>query len=591
MTRQFLTRSCFTLVSACLILAPIAHAQAPRPVFELSLSADRDPVVAGEELRVAVETTIKEGWHINSEDPGDEFSVPTSLEWELPDGWTQPELRFAESEEVKLDFSENPLRVWEGRVIHIASFRVPENASGETRISATMTAQACNNTQCLPPLPVSSDLKFVIAPAGVQTHLLSPWPEGSDGKILPAAETQTSETPNEKHPLDNKSLPLFLLGVFLAGLALNLTPCVFPLIPITMGFFAQSAEKRHGGTFWMALVYVIGIALTYSTLGVLAALTGQLFGAALQNPWIIGLIVLVLLGLAASMFGLWEMKAPDWANRAAGAGSGLVGALLMGLVMGFVAAPCIGPFVLGLLTLVGQKGDPFFGFISFFSLAFGLGLPYLLLGTFTGAINKLPMSGEWMLGIRKIFGIILIAMAAYFAAPLLPADFGAWLISGTLVLGGLYLLIVDRSAVNKAGIDRIMRLLSLIMILFGLYFAPISAFDPSSTELKWEHSSVENLQKNIDGGGLIIVDFYADWCLPCRELDEKTFSDPQVSKVLRNYERFKMDQTRQDEKARKAAALFGVRGVPTVIVYEDGKELFRITGFEAPERFIQRLKR
>jgi thiol:disulfide interchange protein DsbD len=206
-------------------------------------------------------------------------------------------------------------------------------------------------------------------------------------------------------------LPLLLIGVFLAGLALNLTPCVFPLIPITVGFFTQQTKDREGSAFPLALAYVMGIAFTYSVLGVLAALSGAIFGSALQSPWVVGLIVVVLLSLATSMFGLWELRVPGWAQRASGGRSGIFGALIMGLVMGFVAAPCIGPFVVGLLTYVGQRGDPFLGFMLFFTLALGLGLPYLILGTFTGTVNKLPASGMWMIGVRRVFGVILIAMA------------------------------------------------------------------------------------------------------------------------------------------------------------------------------------
>lgn len=583
-------RMILSLMAITLLLPFSAWAQSPKAVFSISLSVDRTPPVAGEELRIAIETLIKDGWHINSEDPGDKFSVPTTVNWELPETWPEAELNFAPSEEVQLDFSEQPLKVWAGRVFHIATLKIPETATGPVTLTVELTAQACNNTQCLPPLPSTATITLNIAPPGTDSKLLDPWPE--EGKAGVSSEEDTTPKPEsstQKHPLGGKSLPLFLLGVFLAGLALNLTPCVFPLIPITMGFFAKSAEKSHGGTFWMALAYVFGIAVTYSALGVLAALTGQLFGAALQNPWIITLIVLVLLGLAASMFGLWEMKAPDWANRTAGAGTGLVGALLMGLVMGFVAAPCIGPFVLGLLTLVGQRGDPFFGFIAFFTLALGLGLPYLLLGTFTGAINKLPMSGAWMLGVRKIFGIILIAMAAYFAAPLLPGMLGQWILAASLVFGGFYLLILDRSAVDKATIDRIMRVLALAMLLTGLWLAPLTGGGKTEKSLSWEHSDSESLRGAIAEGDLVIVDFYADWCLPCRELDEKTFSDPRVAEKLQRYQRFKMDQTSQTTTARAAAEDFGIRGVPTVIVYEEGKELFRITGFEDADRFLKRL--
>jgi thiol:disulfide interchange protein DsbD len=383
--------------------------------------------------------------------------------------------------------------------------------------------------------------------------------------------------------------------VFLAGLALNLTPCVFPLIPITVGFFTQQTKDREGSAFPLALTYVLGIAITYSVLGVLAALGGAIFGSALQSPWVVGLIVVVLLSLATSMFGLWELRVPAWAQRASGGRSGVFGALVMGLVMGFVAAPCIGPFVVGLLTYVGQRGEPVLGFILFFTLALGLGLPYLILGTFTGAVSKLPASGMWMVGVRRVFGVILIAMAGYFAAPLMPGDSGRWLMSAVLVLGALYLLVIDRTGHEQPTIDRVMRALAAATLVAGVVTAPsvrvgfAVAGEPSG-DLAWKPYEAARADAAIGGDGPVILDFYADWCAPCRELDEKTFAAPEVSSVLEGYTRFKVDLTRSSAENQALATEYRVVGVPTVIVFSGGEEVFRITGFEPPARFLERLR-
>ena len=581
-------------VAAILALCAIGLLQAQgldsEPVFQVQVVPDRSPVVAGEELRLAVVLSVDRGWHVNSDQPGDEFSLPTTVEFRLPEGWPQPEISFPDGEELKFDFADAPIEVWEDRAVIFARLIVPGNASGQMRLRAQVTAQACNNTQCLPPVTVPSGIDVTVAAPG------SEW-RATNKELFAAAGDRQEESGNgASSDLASKSLPLLLIGVFFAGLALNLTPCVFPLIPITVGFFSQQTKDREGSTFPLALAYVLGIAATYSVLGVLAALSGAIFGGALQSPWVVGLIVVVLLSLAASMFGLWELRVPGWAQRASGGRTGIFGALIMGLVMGFIAAPCIGPFVVGLLTYVGQRGDPLLGFLLFFTLAMGLGLPYLILGTFTGAVNKLPASGMWMIGVRRVFGVILVAMAAYFAAPLMPGDVGGWLMSAVLVLGALYLLVIDRTGHEQPTIDRVMRLLSAAMLVVGVVMAPgvrrgeAVGADGATGHLQWQAFENASVSAALAGGEPVIIDFYADWCVPCRELDEKTFSAPAVRSELERYSRFKVDLTRADDANQALTAEYGVLGVPTVIVFRNGKEAFRITGFEPAGRFLERLE-
>jgi thiol:disulfide interchange protein DsbD len=222
-------------------------------------------------------------------------------------------------------------------------------------------------------------------------------------------------------------------------------------------------------------------------------------------------------------------------------------------------------------------------------------VPYLILGTFTGAVNKLPASGMWMIGVRRVFGVILIAMAAYFAAPLMPGDSGKWLMSAVLVLGGFYLLVIDRTGHEQPTIDRVMRVLSAGMVIAGLLMAPgipggQTAAAASEGHLQWLPYEVAAVEASLAGTGPVIIDFYADWCAPCRELDEKTFSAPAVRSVLEGYSRFKVDLTRSTESSQELTTRYRVMGVPTVVVFSGGEEIFRITGFEPPEQFLKRLE-
>jgi thiol:disulfide interchange protein DsbD len=581
----------FAFVSMALSVLTYAQPSRPEPVFNVELLTDREPVVAGEQLRLAVVLNIDRGWHVNSDDPGDEFSLPTTVTWTLPEGWPEPEMQFPAGEQLQFEFSETPLEVWQGRVVIVGSLVVPRTATGKVDLRAVVTAQACDDTQCLPPVPLKVKTQIEVMAFGTKSA-----PRNSDSFAVSQGDNTPTDTEGGVGGVDAESrlaglsFPFLIVTVFLAGLALNLTPCVYPLIPITVGFFAQQAKDRIGGTIGLAVSYVLGMSVTYSVLGVTAALTGRLFGTALQSPVVIGVIVAVLLALAASMFGLWELKVPGWAMRASGGRGGFLGALLMGLVVGFVAAPCIGPFVIGLLTFVGQRGDPLLGFLLFFTLALGLGLPYLVLGTFTGMINRLPASGAWMIGVRKVFGVLLVALAVYFGRSFLPGITGAAVMGLVLILGGVYLLVVDRTGHEQPVVDRFMRLVSVALVIAGVLQLPLVGADVDQ-HLEWFPYEADSVAAAIDSGQPVILDFYADWCAPCRELDEKTFSDPRVARVLSGYARFKVDQTRSNPIGDQAVLQFEVMGMPTVIVLRDGRELFRITGFEPPEQFLKRLER
>lgn len=560
------------------------------PVFTVELVPDRSPVVAGEVLQLAAVVTVEAGWHINSDEPGDEFSMPTTVGWQMPEGWPEPLTVFPDGEQLEFDFSDVPIEVWEGKVVFVGRLTVPDGAEGALRPRVDVTAQACNNTQCLPPVTVKKGVDLEVVPPGSPSELVNQ----ALFEIPAPVESGSAAADDDVSRLAGMSLPLLLVTVFFGGLALNLTPCVFPLIPITIGFFSQQTKGGTGTSFGLAFAYFIGIALTYSVLGVLAALGGAIFGGALQNPIVVVVIVLVLLALSASMFGAWEIRPPAWAMQASGGRSGVLGALIMGLLMGIIAAPCIGPFVIGLLTFVGQKGDPVFGFFVFFALAAGLGLPYLLLGTFTGLVNRLPASGAWMIGVRRVFGVILIAMAAYFAAPMLPGSGGDWLMGLTLAIGALYLLVIDRTGHEQPAIDRVMRLVCAGLLVVGLSMLPLAQGGGTAASegehLAWAAYDEAAFRDAVDSGKPVIVDFYADWCAPCRELDEKTFSDSRVKEALDGFARFKVDQTRASKEAVALAKEFKVLGVPTVMVYRGGEEVFRLTGFETADQFLARLE-
>jgi thiol:disulfide interchange protein DsbD len=268
----------------------------------------------------------------------------------------------------------------------------------------------------------------------------------------PAGLTISVEESTAPGPLYGWAMIWTLIGIFAGGMALNLTPCVYPMIPITISYFGGQATKGGGGRgrlLMHGLCYVLGLAFTNSVLGVVASLTGGLMGAMLQNPIVLIIVAGVLVFFATSLMGLWEMRLPSGLTQAAAKSyTGYFGSLFMGITLGVVAAPCIGPFVLGLLTWVASMGSPWLGFVVFFTLSLGLGFPLFFLAMFSGQLEKIPRSGDWMIWVRKLMGWVLIGMAAHFIRPILPGDAGTILLAVVALAAGLHLGWVDKSQAN-----------------------------------------------------------------------------------------------------------------------------------------------
>jgi thioredoxin:protein disulfide reductase len=558
-------------------------------VFHVTAGWRGAPQSPGGAGQVVLTVVVDPGWHVNSNVPLDPFLIPTRAALDLPPGWRSESPVFPAHEVTRLAFSEEPVAVFKGSFEILIVVHVTTGVAWPAALHGTVEAQACNDKVCLAPAEATFALPLPAAAAtGGPTGPAGSTPPASAATTSSKSESETASGFSAKFASSGLLLQLAL--VFLAGLALNLTPCVYPLIPITIGFFVAQREASRGKTWFLAVTYVLGMSVTYSVLGIGAALSGRLFGSTLQSPWVVGALVVVLLALATSMFGLWELRVPTWATRLSGGRSGIGGSLVMGLMVGLVAAPCIGPFVLGLLTYVGQRQDVWLGFLLFFVLSLGLGLPYLLLAVFTGVLDRMPNSGAWMLGVRQLFGVLLVALAGYFARPLLPSPVGDWLFAGLLVVGGLYLLLVARPGHEQPWIDRAMRAASAAVLIAGVLLVP-RAHGSGANELSWQPYDATSVERALASGRPVILDFYATWCLPCKELDEKTFSDPKVAARLNSFARFKVDLTASNPTTEAVRQRFSVVGVPTIAVFVGGHEVpaARLTGFEAPAQFLRRL--
>jgi thiol:disulfide interchange protein DsbD len=561
----------------------------------ISTYSSLNQIPQGGLAHVAVELRINSPWHINAHDLDDEFLVPTEVAFETPDGITVTQVVYPAGHEMKLDFAEEPMMLYAGTVLVGAVVEVaPGVAVGDATIKAVVTYQACDNQKCLLP-----ETETVFVPIRISTPH-----EAVDlvnGEVFEQIEFAAGATADGGSSFGAKvaSRGLFAMFalVFLGGLALNLTPCVFPIIPITVGYFGNQSGGRMSKTVLLAVLYLLGMATMYSALGLVAALTGSLFGSALQNPIVLVFIAMVMVTLSLSMFGVYEIRVPMRLAGAAGtAKSGIAGSFLMGLTVGIVAAPCIGPFVLGLLTFVGEMGRPVLGFLLFFTLAVGLGLPYVFLAVASGSMSKLPRSGEWMEWVRRGFGVALVAMAVYFLRPLLgdPLYFGV--MGAVLVVGGVVMGFVLKVGSKVLFVSALRRFVGVAAPLYGLYLiltpGHIIARDAASG-IPWQPYEASALERAVKDGRPVVIDFSADWCLPCKELEHKTFNQPEVVDAARGMVPLRADLTRSSSvEVKQLREQYRIRGVPTVVFIDStGKERddLRVVQFVDKEEFLKRL--
>jgi len=578
----------FTLVIAIIIFTKPVYSQfgLQNDIVKIKVYQSFDKTHPSGEFKIAVEADVEETWHINSNNPKDEFLIPTTVMIDDTINFNLLKVAYPAAHDIKLGFSDTPLSVWEGKVYFGALVKATNNLSpGKYPLVVSVEYQACNNQSCLAPTIVADTLFIQIAyKKDVVNKINQEVFKNIDLNFTQTVSTDTGGSDDISNILEKNGILLGLIFVFIGGLALNLTPCVYPLIPITIGFFGGQSEGSTKRLVMMGILFVLGLAVTYSVIGVVTSLTGALFGALLQNPLVIIAVALILIALSLSMFGVYEFKLPDsLVAKAGGAKGGMYGAFFMGLTLGIVAAPCIGPFVLGLVTYVASKQDPFFGFIMFFVLALGLGTPYLFLAIFSGKIKYLPRAGEWMQGVEHIFGLILVGMAIYFLLPLLPDEVVGYILPIYMILAGVFVLFFEKKAKSVKGFQIFKILFSVLIISIAVY-----ALIPSDTKsVAWQPYS-EVAVAEISNRG-VIIDFYADWCIPCKELDALTFSDPEVIKVSEEFETYKADLTESlSPEVEQLREKYKIVGVPTVLILNsNGEEVERITGFVTAEEFLE----
>ncbi len=406
------------------------------------------------------------------------------------------------------------------------------------------------------------------------------------------------------------------LGAFAGGLLTCATPCVYPMIAITVSVFGAKQAQSRKQAVLLSLSFVMGIAVLFTALLVGAALTGSLFGAALQKWWVNVLIAVVMGAMAASMFGAFELTLPDGLMQRLSSvgGVGYGGAFALGLVSSLIAAPCTGPVLTGVLLWIGKTQNVVLGALVGFCFSLGLGLPFFLVGAF--AVG-LPKGGKWMVAVKSFFGTVLVVCALYFLRYALPAmtkvarhDTVFMVASGAAILFGILLGAVHLDWSDGGLGVKIRKALGITMAAAGGFVLWVSVelppemphviataeaapgAPPAKKLLTWLHSEKEATAMAQSEKRPLMVDFTADWCGACKEFAKHTFADPRVMEKAGGFVAVKFDATNdEDPQVEEVKKKYGVVGLPTVVIFDStGKERQRFTEFVPADKFLKAIE-
>jgi thiol:disulfide interchange protein DsbD len=488
---------------------------------------------------------------------------------------------------------------------------LPVEAAGAVTLKAV--SQGCwDGGICYPPL--NQEAKIDLA-TGAAQGTVAPAPSSGTPVATPAGD----ESSRIAGLFKGDNLALVLVSFFGFGLLLALTPCVFPMIPILSGIIVNHGHAvSHLRAFVLSLAYVLGMALTYAAVGVAAGLSGTLLSAALQNAWVLGSFALVFVVLSLSMFGFYELQMPaalqsrvsDTANRQGGS---LPAIALMGALSALIVGPCVAAPLAGALLYIAQTGNATLGGAALFVMALGMGAPLLLVGAFSRSL--LPKSGPWMEGIKKFFGVVMLATALWLVSPVIPMwlQMLGWAL--LMVIPAIYLHALDPLPPHAHGWQRLGKGLGVVLLVggaamligvlggardplqpLGFLRGATAAVSPAPTFERVV--SVEALDIRLaqakTAGKPVMLDFYADWCVSCKEMERFTFADPTVAPRLKQLVLLQADVTANSAADAALLKRFGLFGPPGIIFFNAGgrEQLdLRVIGFQSAEAFLPTLER
>ncbi|MCG6939430.1 MAG: protein-disulfide reductase DsbD [Gammaproteobacteria bacterium] len=499
------------------------------------------------------------------------------------------------------------------------------NGNGDKQVTFKVKYQGCSEISgiCYPPLNKS----FTVGLSPLPSVLAEPQASGQPAE---SASEPVSEQDKIANALRGGDTWLTLIIFFGAGLLLAFTPCVFPMIPILSGIIVGQGENiSTSRAFYLSLVYVLAMALTYTVVGILVGLSGENIQAWFQNPWIIGSFAAIFVALSFSMFGFYELQMPTSVQTRLASisqtqqGGTMIGVAIMGFLSALIVGPCVTAPLVGALIYIAETGDALLGGLALFSLSMGMGAPLLLIGTSAGKI--LPKAGAWMNAVKAVFGVLLLGLAIWLLERVAPAAVTMAMWAALIIVSAIYMGATTSLPEGGSGWKKLWKGLGVVLLIYGIIillglasgnrnvFQPLKGLNSSlnsslqntsAMTASAEHLSFKQI-KGIDGlnteisraitaGKPVMLDFYADWCVSCKEMEALTFTDPAVQQALEGVVLLQADVTPNDNRDKELYKHFGIIGPPSIMFFDSqGNERrnYRIVGYVPADQFSRHIKR
>ncbi|MBI3872264.1 MAG: thioredoxin family protein [candidate division Zixibacteria bacterium] len=591
------------------------------PIVSTSVYVSNDSATVGDTVWLAVKLDLAPRWHVNSAKPRQDYLIPTRLETAFPPAVRAGEFLYPPGHLISL--LGDSMSVYEsGTTILLPAVVTSDAVPGMIKLTGTLHYQGCDDKSCV--APDDAELAWTITIAdrrSVPQHaeIFASVQSGVAATTwAPVNLTQGATPPSDLARLVQEhgrwGYVLAYLFAFGTGLLLSFSPCTYPMIPITVSIFAGQARGAGRG-FVLSLFYVLTMAILYGSMGTVVATVGGVFGAWLAHPAVVGTIAAIFVIFALSMFGLYELQVPEgMRTRMAGkGGEGIGGAIVLGAVAALVVSPCVGPFVAGIMLYIATTGSALLGFTILFTFALGLGTFFLLIGTFSSAIQALPRAGEWMESVKKFFGFVLLLMALYFLRTLISTELLALLTGLLLLSAGVFGGGFGHLASDAGFFPRLKKVFGVLCTLIGIYllagyllasgliWPPVDraslgggATSTAGETIPWKTDLDAALNAARQERRPVVIDTWATWCANCHKLDAKTWSDDRVAAEVARFVPVKLQlETNDAPQTRRFLELFSIKqySLPTIILIDStGAVKDVIFGFVDADVMLQRLR-